>query len=61
MVGVEKIFQNGGSYMAGKRSFEIDFANTVFHKRIMLLIFYVEYTESVLDILSYLESTMGSL
>ena len=31
----------------------------VFHKRAMIQIFYAEYTESVLDILSYRESTMG--
>ena len=40
--------------MARKRYFDIDFANTVFHKRAILLIFEVEFKESVLDILSKL-------
>ena len=39
--------------------FIFDFTNTVFHKRAMLLIFCTEYTESVLDILFYPESTMA--
>ena len=36
-----------------------DSAISVFYKRVMLLIFYAEYIESVLDFVSYLESTMG--
>ena len=44
--------------MAGKLFFEICFANTVFHKRAMLQIFYAEYTESVLDIFSFPESNV---
>ena len=35
------------------------FANTVFHKTAMIQLFYAEYAESVLDILSYPELTMG--
>ena len=35
------------------------FVNTAFHKRAMLQIFYAEYAESMLDILSYQESTIG--
>ena len=35
------------------------FANTVFHKRAMLHIFYTEYTQSVSGILLHQESTMG--
>ena len=35
------------------------FVNEVFLKRAMLLIFYTEYTESVIDILLPPESTMG--
>jgi len=38
---------------------KMDFENTVFHKRTMLLIFEAELTESVLDFLSYRESTIG--
>ena len=34
-------------------------ANTDFHKRAILLIFYTEYAESVLDCLSYPEPTIG--
>ena len=37
------------------------FANTVFHKRVMLQIFYTEYTYGVFDILSYPEFTTGPL
>ena len=37
----------------------LEFTNTIFHKRAMLLIFYAEYTASVLEILSYPESTMA--
>ena len=59
MVGLEKNFQNGGSHTAKKSILRLVFANTVFHKRRMLQIFYAEYTEIVLDILSYPESTMG--
>ena len=55
MVGQEKNFQNGSFNMAGKRIFEIGFCKY----RTMLQIFYAEYTESVLDILSYPESTVG--
>ena len=32
-------------------NYKLAFANTVFHKRAMLLIFYAEYTKSVLEIL----------
>ena len=39
--------------------FRSGIANTAFHKRAMLLIFYAEYTESLVDILSYPESTMA--
>ena len=35
------------------------FANTAFHKRAILLTFYTEYAESVLDFLSYPEPTIG--
>ena len=35
------------------------FVNTVFHKSVILLIFEAEFTESVLDILSYPVSTIG--
>ena len=35
------------------------FVNKVFHMKAMLLIFYAEYTKSVLDILLHPESTMG--
>ena len=42
-----------------KLIFRLAFGNIVFDKRAMLLIFYAEYTESVLNILSYLKSTMG--
>ena len=44
--------------MAGKGY--LVFANTVFHKRGILQLFYAEFTQSVLDILSYQESAMGS-
>ena len=59
MVRPVKNFLNGGSHMAGKGYFQICFANTVFHKRAMLQLFCAESTENTLDILSYLESTMG--
>ena len=55
MVGRKNIFQNGASQMVGKHYFDI----SLFHKGAMLLIFYAEYTESVLDSLLYPESTMG--
>ena len=35
------------------------FANTVFHKRALLVIIHAEYKESLLNILSHLESTLG--
>ena len=35
--------------------FHIGFANKEFHKKTVLLIFYAEYMESVLNMLSYLE------
>ena len=38
---------------------KLGFANTVFHKRAILLIFEARFTEGVLDTLSYLESTIG--
>ena len=44
--------------MAGNSFLRLVFATIVFHKRVMLQLFYAEYTESVLDILSYPESTM---
>ena len=37
------------------------FVDRVYLKRAILLIFYVELTESVLDILSYAESTVGPI
>ena len=40
-------------------SLRLAFTTTVFHKRALLQRFYAEYTESVLDILSYPESNMG--
>ena len=43
----------------GNASLILVFANTVFHERAMLQIFYAEYTESVIEILSYPKSTMG--
>ena len=46
--------------MAEKRYSEIDFTHTVFHKKAMLLIIYTEYAESVLDIFSHPESTIGA-
>ena len=58
-LGSKKNFRNGGSQIAGKCHFEIGFANTAFHKRAKLLIFYAEYTESVFAILSHPESAMG--
>ena len=45
--------------MAGNAILRLVFANTVFHKTAMLQLFYAEYTESVLDIPSYPESTLG--
>ena len=36
------------------------FGDTASHERTMLLIFYTEYTERVLDYLSYPQSTMGN-
>ena len=57
VAGWEKKFHNGNSHMADILA--LGFTYTVFHKRAILLTFYAEYTESVLDILSYLESTMG--
>ena len=42
-------------------SLRLVFANTVFHKRAMLVSIYTEYTESLLDILLHLESTLGLL
>ena len=35
------------------------FANTVFHKKAILLIFEAEVTESMLEIILYTESNMG--
>ena len=43
--------------MAG--TLKLDFANTAFHKRDKLLIFEAEFTETVLHILSYPDSTVG--
>ena len=57
MVRPQKNFQNGGSHMAGKGY--LVFANTVFHERGILQLFYAEFAESVLDILSYPGSAMG--
>ena len=45
--------------MAGACFIILAFANTVFHKRAMLLIFYAEYTESMLEILSHSECITG--
>ena len=59
MVEPEENVQNGGSHITGKRYLRFGFANTVFHKSAKLQIFYAEYTASILDILSYPESTMG--
>ena len=36
------------------------FGKTLFHMRAMLLIFYAEYTESVVNLLLYPQPTMGS-
>ena len=41
--------------MAGKRCLGISFANTELYKSTILLIFEAEFTESVLDKLSYPE------
>ena len=38
---------------------KLDFINAVSHKRTMLLAFEVEFTECILDALSYSESTIG--
>ena len=53
-----KIFEMSVVRWLKNAIFILDFANTAFPKRAMLLAFYVEYTEVVLDIPSYLESTM---
>ena len=37
MVASEKNFQNGNSHMAGKRYFEIGFANILFERFVTLL------------------------
>ena len=52
-------FVSRDSQKALKRHFQIGFANKVFHKKAILLIFYAELTGSVIDVLSNLESTTG--
>ena len=59
MAGPGEKFQNEGSRMAGKWYFETDFLqNKVFHKRAILLSCQAEFSESMLEILSYLECTI---
>ena len=58
-LGPDKIFLYEGSQKAQNAIFRFVFANIMFHKRAMLQVFCTEYKESVLGILSYLESTMG--
>ena len=43
----KKTSQNNSFQMAGKCYLEIDFANKIFHKRAILLIFEAEFTGSV--------------
>ena len=52
MVGTRRRWRENGI-------FELVFANAVFYKSAILLIFEVESTESVLDIFSYPETTQG--
>ena len=52
MFGPEKNFQNEGSLRWLENAImRLAFANTVSHKRVVLLSFELEYTESLLDIL----------
>ena len=46
--------------MVGNAILKSDLANTVFHKRSILLIFEAEFTESVYDIRSSTELTIGT-
>ena len=61
MVGPRKNFQNKGYQKVGNIVLRLVFVNTVFYKRAILLIFYPEFIESVLGILSYPESTKGPM
>ena len=56
---MRKIFEMKALRWLENAAFRLDFANTAIHKRAMLLIFYTDYTESVLNILTYLECAMG--
>ena len=51
--------QNEGSLITGKRYHEVGFAYTASHKRAVLSSFELEFTESLLDIFSYPNCTIG--
>ena len=59
MVGLEKIFEMEILLWLENVILRRNFANTAIQKRAMLQIFYAEYTENVLNILLYPESSMG--
>ena len=60
MVGAgEKSFQIKALRCLENGILKLVSASTVFHKRAILLIFEAEFTESVLDFLSYPESNLG--
>ena len=59
MLDPEKNIQASGSRMAGKRYYDVGFYKYIFHNGAILQIFEGEFRESVLDILSYPESTIG--
>ena len=59
-LGPEENFHHGGSQKAEKAILRFVFANTILHKRAILLVFYAGFTESVIETLPYLESTMGA-
>ena len=55
----EKVFHNKSSQKAQNATFRLASGNAIFHKRAILLLFLVEFIESVLDVICYPESTMG--
>ena len=57
-MGPEKNFQSRGLRRPENAILRLLFASTVFHKRVILVIIYAEYTESLLGIRSHLESTL---
>ena len=59
MVVREKVFKIEVLIWLENATLRLAFGNTVFQKRGMLQICYAEYTESILYILSYPESTLG--